>query len=83
MSLLFQPKHIGKMEVKNRFVRSPTAEKRAAPDGKCSDNLLELYRELAEGGVGLIITGGAYVIQKGAGFPKLIGLYSRRRDRWL
>jgi 2,4-dienoyl-CoA reductase-like NADH-dependent reductase (Old Yellow Enzyme family) len=76
MSLLFQPKYIGKMEVKNRFVRSPTAEKRAAQDGKCSDNLLEFYRELAEGGVGLIITGGAYVVQTGAGFPRLIGLYA-------
>jgi len=76
MSLLFQPKKIGKMEVKNRLVRSPTAEKRAALDGKCSENLLEFYRELAEGGVGLLITGGAYVIQKGAGFPRLIGLYS-------
>lgn len=76
MSLLFRPKSIGKMKVKNRFVRSPTGDKRATPDGKCTDSILRLYEELAEGGSGLIITGAAYVLKNGKGLPNMLGMYS-------
>ena len=62
MSLLFEPGKIGKMPIKNRLVRSPTGDGgMASVDGKCTDMLIGLYRELVEGGVGLIITGGAFV----------------------
>ena len=50
------------MPIKNRLVRSPTGDGgMASVDGKCTDMLIGLYRELVEGGVGLIITGGAFV----------------------
>jgi 2,4-dienoyl-CoA reductase-like NADH-dependent reductase (Old Yellow Enzyme family) len=50
------PKKIGNLKIKNRFVRSATAESRAS-DGHVNDNLINFYKALAEGGVGLIITG--------------------------
>lgn len=76
MPMLFEPKVIGKMEVKNRFVRSPTGDKMATPEGRCTDTLLEFYRALAEGGTGLIITGQAYVHLNGRLLPNLIGLHT-------
>ena len=54
------PKKIGNLEIKNRFVRSATGEARAS-DGYVNDNLINFYKALAEGGVGLVITGIAAV----------------------
>ena len=75
MSVLFEPKTIGKMEVKNRLVRSPTGDKMATREGKCTDTLVAFYRALAEGGSGLIITGQAYVHLNGRLLPDFIGLH--------
>jgi len=60
MSILFEPKQIGKMTEKNRLVRAPTGEKMATDDGYCTPKLMNLYTRLAEGGVGMILTGAAY-----------------------
>jgi len=46
------------MTLKNRVVRSATMENMATSDKTPSKELLHLYEELAEGGVGLIITSG-------------------------
>jgi 2,4-dienoyl-CoA reductase-like NADH-dependent reductase (Old Yellow Enzyme family) len=54
---LFSPSKIGNLQVKNRIIRSATAEN-MAENGHPSDQLISLYNELAEGGVGLIVTGG-------------------------
>ena len=75
MSILFEPKQIGTMSVKNRLVRAPTAEKMATDDGHCTPKLMKLYTRLAEGGVGMIITGAAYTQKNGKGLPKVIGLH--------
>ncbi len=75
MSLLFEPNRIGRMSVKNRIIRAPTVEKMATDDGKCTPKLTDLYTRLAEGGVGMIITGGAYPQRNGKGLPKQIGLH--------
>ena len=64
MSLLFQAMRINRMELKNRFVRSATMDT-LAEGGKVTDALLQVYRELAMGEVGLIITGGMYVGEDG------------------
>jgi len=53
---LFSPGAIAGMELKNRLVRSATWES-AADRGKPTETLLEIYRDLAVGGVGMIITG--------------------------
>ncbi len=61
MSRLFQPVSIGVLQLRNRFVRSATNDFLGHPDGTISGRQMELYRGLAAGGVGLIITGHAYV----------------------
>lgn len=45
------------LKLKNRIVRSATWEALAKPDGSPSQELIEVYRELAAGGRGGIITG--------------------------
>ncbi len=74
-SLVFEPKEIGGMVIKNRLVRSATTEGMASEDGSVTDKLVELYKILAEGGVGLIITGYAYVQPSGKALPRQTGIY--------
>ena len=56
-SIVFQPSHIGTLEIKNRLVRSATFENAGSDKGEATEELLQIYRSLAKGGVGLIITG--------------------------
>jgi 2,4-dienoyl-CoA reductase-like NADH-dependent reductase (Old Yellow Enzyme family) len=65
MSHLFETTEINGMRLANRFVRSATWEGMAAEDGACTPRLVEVYRRLAEGQVGLIITSHAYVRKDG------------------
>ncbi len=76
MSILFTPEYIGKLEIKNRFVRSPTGDKRASPDGKSNNAMMLFYKELAAGGVGLITTGVSYVLENGQIMPNVIGMHT-------
>ena len=57
MKTIFEPTTINGLELPNRLVRSATWEGLGDPDGGVNDRLVEVYRELADGGVGLIITG--------------------------
>ncbi|QAR34209.1 NADH:flavin oxidoreductase [Geovibrio thiophilus] len=54
---LFQKTNIGTLALSNRAVRSATWEGGADADGIPSERQINLYKELAEGGTGLIITG--------------------------
>ncbi|MFX0152869.1 MAG: NADH:flavin oxidoreductase [Candidatus Hodarchaeota archaeon] len=69
-----EPKKIGSLEIKNRFVRSATYERLASEDGSVTDELVQFYKILAEGGIGLIITGVAYVQPNGKAYPCQIGI---------
>ncbi len=60
LKTLFSPQKIGNVLIKNRIIRSATAEN-MAEDGHPSEQLINLYTGLSEGGVGLIITGGIAV----------------------
>ena len=63
-SAVFTPGRIGPMEIKNRLVRAATYDNAATENGEVSDFQINLYRSLAEGGVGLIITGIAGIYSK-------------------
>ena len=73
--LAFEAREIGGMIVKNRLVRSATYEHMASERGKVTDELIKSYMTLAEGGVGLIITGAAYVQPSGKSVPGMTGIY--------
>jgi 2,4-dienoyl-CoA reductase-like NADH-dependent reductase (Old Yellow Enzyme family) len=60
-SKLFTPLKIGKMEITNRFMRSATWDAMAEESGEVSERSRALYHELNTGGIGLIITGFAFV----------------------
>jgi len=71
-SVVFTSARIGQLEIKNRLVRSATYENAATRKGEVSDLLVDLYRTLAEGGAGLIITGIAGVYAKALALPLVI-----------
>jgi len=75
MSKLFETTTLNGMTLKNRFVRSATAEGMATEDGECTPRLIDLMSALADGGVGLIITGHAYVTKRGQAIPAQLGIY--------
>ena len=70
-----KPKKIGNLEIKNRFVRSATYEGLATEKGEITDNLINFYKTLSEGGCGLIITSYAFVQQNGRAQNKQIAVY--------
>lgn len=57
MKKLFESVRLGNLTLKNRLIRSATWEGLALPDGGIPEETYGIYRELAEGGVGAIITG--------------------------
>jgi 2,4-dienoyl-CoA reductase-like NADH-dependent reductase (Old Yellow Enzyme family) len=77
-SILFTPVRIGTVEVPNRFVRSATDEFMAEDDGTPTARHLELFVRLAEGEVGLIITGHAFVQAVGQASPRQTGIHDDR-----
>ena len=76
MSILFQSKNIGDMEIKNRFIRSAVYESLALENGAITDELVKLYRNLAKGEIGLIIAGLSYVHPLGRAVKYQTGMYS-------
>jgi 2,4-dienoyl-CoA reductase-like NADH-dependent reductase (Old Yellow Enzyme family) len=72
MTLLFEPVSLGRLSLRNRLMRSATAERMAHPEsGAPLPSLRELYRQLGEGGVGLIVTGHVYVDRGGRAHPEM------------
>ncbi|MCH4035744.1 MAG: NADH:flavin oxidoreductase [Lachnospiraceae bacterium] len=58
---LFAPAQLGKLAVRNHFVRAATAEGAAADDGAPTEAIAARYEALAEGEVGTILTSYAYI----------------------
>lgn len=54
---IFEMASLGNLTLKNRLIRSATLETAGAEAGRITPLLKEVYRDLANGGVGLIITG--------------------------
>jgi len=65
MTDLFEPFKIDKLQLKNRVVMSPVLLPLATDDGEVTPELIEHYVRRAEGGVGFIIVGGAYIMEEG------------------
>ncbi len=83
-SLLFEPIRINRLRLKNRLVRSATYEGMADDSGFPTEKIFRLYGRLARGGVGLIITGFAYVAEDGVGFmPGMNGIHTDSAHRRL
>ncbi len=72
----FDPITINQMTIPNRFVRSATWEGMATDDGAVTGRLIDLYKQLTEGGLGLIISSHAYVAMAGKATPGQIGIDS-------
>ncbi len=65
MAGIFDATAINGMELSNRLVRSATWEGLADPEGRVTPELVRIYEELGEGGVGLIISSYLYIQKVG------------------
>ena len=65
MATLFENTTIRNLHLPNRFVRSATWEGMADEQGAPTPELNQLMADLAQGEVGLIISGHAYVSSEG------------------
>ena len=77
-NILFTPVRIGRVIVPNRFARSATQDFLATEDGQITEAQRRLYGRLAEGEVGLILTGHSYVHPAGKASPRQIASYDDR-----
>ncbi|MBU0516245.1 MAG: NADH:flavin oxidoreductase [Proteobacteria bacterium] len=75
---MFETVGIGPLKLSNRFVRSATWEGMATDEGAVTDGLIDLMVALAAGGVGLIITGHAYVSTEGQAGRRQLGVSDDR-----
>lgn len=75
MHKLFEETKIKGLALKNRFVRSATWEGMCGDDGRPAEKLFSCYRDLAKGGVGLIISGYTFVRPEGRQMPGTMGMH--------
>ncbi|MCE2524601.1 MAG: NADH:flavin oxidoreductase [Acidimicrobiia bacterium] len=73
-----QPGRIGSLTLPNRLVRGATSETMASASGVVYDSFVELYRRLAEGGAGLLLTGHMYVDPRGQASANQTGIHDDR-----
>lgn len=69
MSRLFSPIAVNGLQLPNRFVRSATFDGLAEANGEVSPAQVSRYRDLAWGGVGLIVSCATSVSEKGRFYP--------------
>lgn len=76
MSTMFEPIDINGMMVPNRFVRSATNDRQAEVSGRVTDGFISVYEKLAAGGVGMIVTGHAFIKWNGKASATMMGAHS-------
>lgn len=74
MKTLFDKTKIKGLTLDNRLVRAATWERMANEDGSVTQELIDLHEDLAKGGVGLIITGYAFILDEEQPNPKMMGM---------
>ena len=75
MKTLFDKTYVKNMNLKNRFIRSATWENLANYDGHMNKSILKVYKDLAQGGTGLIITSYAYITKDEQPNANMLGIY--------
>jgi 2,4-dienoyl-CoA reductase-like NADH-dependent reductase (Old Yellow Enzyme family) len=76
MGNIFESTEINGLVLKNRLVRSATWEGMCDHEGRPTPKLAACYRDLAQGGVGLIITGYTFVSPEGKQAPGKMGIHT-------
>jgi len=76
VTTLFEETTINGLTMRNRIVRSATWEGMCEQDGRPSEKLTSCYRDLAQGGIGLIISGYTFVRPDGKGMPGKMGIHA-------
>ncbi|MBT4503785.1 MAG: hypothetical protein HOC74_38990, partial [Gemmatimonadetes bacterium] len=72
---LFSPTSVGKLTLGNHLMRSATAERLSNSEtGRPLPALASQYRDLALGGIGLIVTGHAYIEPAGKAHPQMAAI---------
>ncbi|WP_297633733.1 NADH:flavin oxidoreductase [uncultured Clostridium sp.] len=73
---LFEKATVGNLQMKNKFIRGALWTALADEKGHITDEITEVYEELAKGGVGTIITGYAFVTENEQPNPRMLGIYN-------
>lgn len=76
MPELFETTTLKGMVLRNRFVHSATNEGMADADGFANERLIRWQEAVAEGEIGLLIPGNAYVSEQGKSRPGQMGVQS-------
>ncbi|HLB30773.1 MAG TPA: NADH:flavin oxidoreductase, partial [Gammaproteobacteria bacterium] len=76
MTRLFESTTVNGMRLKNRMIRSATWEGMCDERGRPTQKLIDCYVALARGGIGLIISGYAFVQSSGKQLPGKLGIDS-------
>ncbi|OGN89262.1 MAG: hypothetical protein A2Z74_06065 [Chloroflexi bacterium RBG_13_46_9] len=77
---VLQPYRINNMKLRNRIMRSATWDGTADEKGEVTPDSMAIYRALASGGIGLIVTGYAFVSHPlGQANPGQYGIYNDAR----
>ena len=74
MATIFEESSINGMTLRNRLVRSATWEGMCDHEGRPTEKLTGCYRDLALGGIGLIISGYTFVRPEGRQLPGQMGI---------
>jgi 2,4-dienoyl-CoA reductase-like NADH-dependent reductase (Old Yellow Enzyme family) len=73
---VFSKGKIANLDIKNRLVRSATCEYKMTANGETTDVVLNVYKSLAAGGVGMIISSLMAVALSGKGVAEQICIYN-------
>ena len=75
MNKLFEKSRIKNIELSNRFIRSAMWDGMATEDGGATQKIINSMVDLSDGGVGLIISGHAYVSPEGQASFLQLGIH--------
>jgi 2,4-dienoyl-CoA reductase-like NADH-dependent reductase (Old Yellow Enzyme family) len=72
---VFKPYRIGNLDLKNRFIVAAAADNLTGANGSVTEEHIRRLAELAEGGAGLVITGGVSIMEEGRSGPDTPNLF--------